>query len=199
MSRSARFALLFFVALLAAACASTSLRDSWTDPNFRGGPFRKLMVVGVSNTPVNRRVFEDSFAAKLKAVGVDAVRSYEVLPQSGTIPQQAFDAAARQSGADGLLMVHVKAVDTKTQVTSIPQPVMMGYYGAYMGWTSVPQITQYDLATIETNLYDVASDRLVWSGITETFNPGSVATETPGFADVIIKALTDRGMLPKAK
>ena len=41
-----------------AACASTSLRDSWSDPGFTGGPFRKVMVVGVSSTPVNRRVFE---------------------------------------------------------------------------------------------------------------------------------------------
>jgi hypothetical protein len=175
------------------------LRDSWSDPNYGGGPFRKIMVVGVSATPANRRTFEDIFSARLKAIGVDAVRSYDVLPGSGMIPQPEFDIAVRQSGADGLLMVHVKAIDTKTQITSVPAPVATGYYGAYMGWTSVPQVTQYDLATVETNVFDVKSDRLVWTGITETFNPSSVAAETPGFADVIIKALTDRGLLPKAK
>ena len=193
---------IWFVAAAAtlAACASTSLRDSWSDPGFTGGPFRKVMVVGVSSTPVNRRVFEDGFALKLTAIGVQSIRSYEVLPQPGMIPQQDFDAAAKRSGADALLMVHVQRVDTKTQVTPVTVPVRgVGYYGFYSGWATVPEVTQYDLATVETNVFEVKTDRLVWSGVTETFNPTSVAAETPGFADVIIKALTDRGLLPKAK
>jgi hypothetical protein len=187
-------------AAVLAACAATSLRDSWSDPGFTGGPFRKVMVVGVSGTPANRRIFEDGFGAKLSAIGVQAVRSYEILPQSGMISQQDFDEAATRSGADALLIVHVQRVDTKTQVTPVMVPAGgIGYYGYYRGWATVPEVTQYDLATVETNLFDVRTDRLVWSGVTETFNPTSVAAETPGFADVIIKALTDRGLLPKAK
>ena len=183
-----------------AACASTSLRDSWTDPAFTGGPFRKVMVVGISANSTNRRVFEDSFSARLAAVGVEAVRSYELMPQTGIISKEDFDAAARRSGADGLLVVHVNRVETRTQVTNVTVPVTgRGFYGFYRGWATVPDITQYDLATVETNLFDVSSDRLVWSGITETMNPTSVTAEVPGFADVIIRALTARGLLPKPK
>lgn len=200
MTRTVLRSLLALGAATLAACASTSLRDSWSDPAFSGGPFRKVMVVGVSANPTNRRVFEDIFSAKLAATGVEAVRSYELLPQAGMIPKEDFDAAARRSGADGLLVVHVQRVDTKTQVTPVSVPVTgMGYYGFYRGWATVPEVTQYDLATVETNVFDVRSDRLVWSGVTETFNPSSVSAETPGFADVIIKALTDRGLLAKAK
>ena len=36
-------------------------------------------------------------------------------------------------------------------------------------------------------------------GLSATFNPRSVAAETPSLADVIIKALIDWGLLPKAK
>jgi len=183
-----------------AACASPSLRDSWTDPAFTGGPFRKVMVVGISANSTNRRVFEDSFSARLAAVGVEAVRSYELMPQTGIISKEDFDAAARRSGADGLLVVHVNRVETRTQVTNVTVPVTSrGFYGFYRSWATVPDITQYDLATVETNLFDVGSDRLVWSGITETMNPTSVTAEAPGFADVIIKALTARGLLPKPK
>jgi hypothetical protein len=186
-------------AMALTACASTTLRDSWADPSYSSGPFRKVMVVGVSANPVNRRVFEDGFAAKLTPIGVQAVRSYTVLPQPGMIPQQDFDSAAKASGADALLMVHLLRVDTKTQVVPVSVPVSgVGYYGMYRGWTTVPEVTQYDLATVETNVFEVKTDKLVWSGITETFNPNSVAAETPGFADVIIKALSDRGLLPKA-
>jgi hypothetical protein len=200
MSRHALSTTLAIVASMLAACASTSLRDSWADPGFTGGPFRKVMVLGISDNPTTRRVFEDSFAAKLAATGVEAIRSYELLPQTGMIPKEDFDAAARRSGADGLLVVHVNRVDTRMQVTNVSVPVTgAGFYGFYRGWATVPQVTQYNLATVETNLFDVKSDRLVWSGITETVNPTSVAAETPGFADVIIKALTARGLLPKPK
>jgi len=158
------------------------------------------MVVGISANSTNRRVFEDSFSARLAAVGVEAVRSYELMPQTGIISKEDFDAAARRSGADGLLVVHVNRVESRMQVTNVTVPVTSrGFYGFYRSWATVPDITQYDLATVETNLFDVGSDRLVWSGITETMNPTSVAAETPGFADVIIKALTARGLLPKPK
>src|SRR5262245_5787549 len=106
MSRHAAHILLAVATAALAACTSTSLRDSWADPSFTGGPFRKVMVVGVASNPTNRRVFEDIFATKLAAAGVEAVRSYELLPQSGMIPKDDFDAAARRSGADGLLVVH---------------------------------------------------------------------------------------------
>jgi hypothetical protein len=200
MPRHALFTLLAVATSMLAACASTSLRDSWADPAFTAGPFRKVMVVGISANATSRRVFEDSFSAKLAAVGVEAIRSYELIPQTGMISKEEFDAAARRSGADGLLVVHVNRVETRTQVTTATVPVTgRGFYGFYRGWATVPDISQYDLATVETNLFDVKSDRLVWSGITETMNPTSVAAETPGFADVIIKALTDRGLLPKPK
>ena len=200
MPRYMRRNLIVIIAAALAACASTSLRDSWADPSYGGGPFHKLMVVGISAVPANRRVFEDIFATRLAASGVEAIRSYQLLPQAGRIPERDLDAAAKQSSADGLLVVHVHRVDTRTQVTTVTTPVTgVGFYGFYSGWVAVPEVTQYELATVETNVFDVRTDRLVWSGITETINPTSVAAETPGFADVIIKALTARGLLPKPK
>jgi len=63
----------------------------------------------------------------------------------------------------------------------------------------VPEVTQYDVATVETNLYDVKTKRVVWSGTTQTFNPSSVAKETPGFAKIIIGQLAARGLIAGAK
>jgi hypothetical protein len=77
--------------------------------------------------------------------------------------------------------------------------ILLGVAAATLAACASTEVTQYDLATVETNVFEVKTDRLVWSGVTETFNPTSVAAETPGFADVIIKALTDRGLLQKAK
>jgi hypothetical protein len=59
----------------------------------------------------------------------------------------------------------------------------------------VQQVSQYDLATVESKLFDVQTKQLVWAATTTTFNPTSVARETPGFADVIIGQLAQRGII----
>jgi hypothetical protein len=62
--------------------------------------------------------------------------------------------------------------------------------------TAVPMWTQYDVATVETNLWDVKTRRVVWAASTDTFNPASVQKETPGFASIIIGQLAARGLVP---
>jgi len=48
---------------------------------------------------------------------------------------------------------------------------------------------------VESKLFDVQTKQLVWAATTTTFNPTSVARETPGFADVIIGQLARRGII----
>jgi hypothetical protein len=62
-------------------------------------------------------------------------------------------------------------------------------------WYPVTEVRQYDIATVEASLYDVGTRRLVWAATTETFNPTSVAKETPGYADLVIKQLVARGVI----
>jgi uncharacterized protein YijF (DUF1287 family) len=49
--------------------------------------------------------------------------------------------------------------------------------------------------TAETSLYSPPQSALVWSGITQTFSPTDVKKETAGFADVIIRALREQGII----
>ena len=46
-----------------AACASTTLRDSWADPAARAEPFRKVLVASVGGGIAQRRLFEDALVA----------------------------------------------------------------------------------------------------------------------------------------
>jgi hypothetical protein len=186
--------------LALAACASTTIRDSWYDPAYRGGPFRKLLVLGVSNNPSERRTFEDVMAARLAATGVEAVPAYRLLPEGGKVSEAQLDAAVRESRADGLVMTRVRAIDRRTQVyqSMAPGPGI-GWYGMYSAWYPVTEVHQYDIATVETSVFAADGKRVVWSGVTETYEPTSVAKEAPGFADVIVKALQQRGLVPAGK
>ena len=72
-----------------------------------------------------------------------------------------------------------------------------GFWGPSM--IAVPEVSQYDIVSIETTLVDAKTHRVVWAGTTETFNPTTVRQETPGFADLIIGQLQARGLLVAPK
>jgi hypothetical protein len=187
-------AVLISIALLVAACASTTLSNSWTTPDYKGPPLKKVMVVGVSNQPALRRTFEDEFVKELKAAGVDAVASYNFIPEDGKAEEARVTQAVKEAGVSGVLITRFVRVDVNTQVTQSYPPMMgMGYYGgyagAYGGFYDPPMVTQTDTLVLETNLYGVDESHLLWSGTTQTFAPTNIKQEMPGFTKVIIGAL----------
>ena len=182
------------IALALAACASTTLSNSWTTPDYKGPPLKKVMVVGVSNQPALRRTFEDGFVKDLKAVGVDAVASYNFIPEDGQAEEARVTQAVKEAGVDGVLITRFVRVDVNTQVTPAYPPMMgRGYYGgyagAYGGFYDPPMVTQTDTLVLETNLYGVDESHLLWSGTTQTFAPTNIKQEMQGFTKVIIGAL----------
>jgi hypothetical protein len=198
-----RVALLFFAAWLISGCASTSLQSAWYDTSYSGGAFRKILVVGVGATLADRRVFEDIFAQQLTAAGTQGIPGYQFLPDDARQNEPGWNQGVAASGCDGLLLVRVLGVDTRTQVSTamVPGPIYFGPYGRPWGpqMIAVPEVTQYDVAHVETNLFDVKTRRVVWAGTTQTFNPTTVAKETPGFAKLIIGQLAARGLIAPLK
>ena len=206
------FTAVFVVAAaMAAGCASTTLQSTWMDPGYTGGPFKKFFVVGLSARAVTtRRVFEDIVVAKLQGAGAQAVPAWQFFVDEGQGNEAAMDAAVARSGADALLMTRLLGVDTRTNVSTmmVPGPFVgpgfgpafgpgPGWYGGYSGWYAVPQVTQYQIATAETTLFDVKTHRIVWTATSQTFNPTSVQQEAPGLADAVIQALQARGLIAK--
>ncbi len=200
----------FALAALVAGCQSTSIRSAWFDTNFTGPPMRKVVVVGSINSVSDGRVFEDLFAQRLRAAGVEGIAGYTVIADEARVTDASFASAVANTGAQGLLLVRLLGVDTRTQVSTTMVSGGMGWGSGPWGGSSwggstwggprgvmvpVQQVSQYELATVEAKLFDVQTRQLVWAATTTTFNPTSVARETPGFADLIIGQLAGRGVI----
>ena len=173
-------------ALLAlAACAATTIRDAWTDPSYQGGPFRKVLVLGVSRDMPERRVFEDAMVRRIAATGIDAVPAYRHLPEGTKADEPTLDRAVRESGADGLVMSRIRSIDRRTSVSTVmvPARVGFGWYPWYAGWYPVTEVRRYDIAVVETSVFETATKRAVWTGVTETYPswmaPMSVPSSSP--------------------
>lgn len=192
------------LALLLAACASTpKLTASWRDPQFTGPAPAKLLVLGISRSDVHRRVFEDGFAGALRAAGVGGVPAYTELPEQGVIPDERIQAAVKKTGAEAVLTARVIRVDRQVEVRpGMPPPMPYGPYGrGFHGWygsawtMSQPDIVQYDVVTIESTLWDMRSNKLVWSGTSETTQTSDVAKLTEGLSKVLIAKMKTDGVL----
>jgi hypothetical protein len=200
---------LIAASFLLAACQSTSINSAWFDPNFTGGPMKKIDVIAVGTDLASQRSFEDIFAQKLREAGVEGVAGWTVISDEARAAEAPFTAAVTKTGAQGVLVVRLLGVDTRTQVSTMMMPATNpmwgfgwggGWGGGAFGPAMVPmtQVSQYDLAMIETTLFDAATRRVIWSANTQTLNPSSVQKEAPGFADVIIGQLKARGIIAGA-
>jgi hypothetical protein len=191
------------VALLLSACATTQIINQWSDPGYTSASFKRIMVIGVSKQDSLRRTFEDEFVVQLKALGIDAVPSYLLVPEAGEVEESRLKQAVKQAGADAVIISRLVRVERKAQMTPGRYGPFPGfgfyrwYSSAWVGFYEPPRLDFYDIYISETSLYDVMNDRLVWSGVAKTTDIGDIQKEIKEYVQTVIEALTERNLLRK--
>jgi hypothetical protein len=204
-------------ALLLAGCAAaailggcsgsgTQLVNMWRDPTASATPLHRVLVVAVRNDPVKRRIWEDGFVAGLAKHGVEATPSYQLFPNA--VPDtDAVVGAVREHNFDGVLVTH--RLPTTTQQTYVPgysrlEPVWVRsrWYGTYHAyWQEVHEPGYVETDQVVRNQVDVwntADDgRLIWSGTTESINPGSSAEVNSAITKLIVPELLAQGVIAR--
>ena len=189
-----------------AACASTTIVDQWQSPDFKGGPFKRVLVVGVTKEAAVRRIFEDEFVRQLRARGTDAVASYTLIPEDGQVDRPRLERAVKESRADSVIVTRVVKVEQRTQVvpgtpafpgfgTDIYGFYGSGWGGVWTGYASPPAVFQYDEVKVETKLFQAGDAGLVWAAQSEVFAPTDARKDSADFASRIIAALAARKLI----
>jgi len=217
MIRSVKVAqhlLLVGTVLLLTACATTSMVDTWRDPNYKGKAFRNFLVVGITKDPGVRRVFEDIFTAELRNRGLQATASYTVTPPDQPVTKDLLTEAVKKTGADAVVTTRVVNIQQQTSVTPgyvdtygagpgpypyaypymYPQRDLYTYYGASQV-IQPPTVQTYEVATLETVLFDVADASMVWSGTSTTFETNQTVTVSKDLSKLIIQSLVKAGLI----
>lgn len=206
-----RYLSLAAIALLISACSSsTKLVQSWQEPTFAGPPVKKVLIMGLFHDPLNRRFFEDEFAAKFSDAGVQAISSYTLIPNPEDFDEEKEIAeAVKQAGVDAVLIAELKAIDKEEKyvpprVDMVPGPGVYGRgYGGFYGHYYQSYQTVYrpgykktdTVARMETSLYTTADNKLIWAGKTESMNPDSRQKAIKEIAQALTRDMKDRGIL----
>lgn len=206
MSRLARLVAVILLAAVSAGCLSTQIRDSWVAPD-ADTPMQidRAIIVFIDPDERSREAAEDALVARLgsdRAVASHTMFSNEQIRD--TDDQEHVEALRREvqaAGIDGAVVMRL--VDEQERLNysvGMAYPVYYGgfypYYG--YGWGNVygpAYVTSNTVVSAETNIYDLDADELVWSGITETFNPDSIRSMVTDIAEAVIHELRNRRLL----
>jgi len=185
-SRHALAAVVAAVALAAAAACSQSMKmvRSWSDPALTEGSVKSVFVVGVSESPVIRKSYEDTFVLSLQSKSLKVSPGYELIPD---IQQVDKEAVAEQLEKLGVTHVLVTRVVERREVEQYHPPSYVsvgvgygGYPGYYGGWGSYMSVgyttmaspgytTVHTVVSVESNLYDLQTEKMVWTGLSEGY------------------------------
>ena len=169
------FGYLFSFAFLVISCAGTELTQNQIDEAYTGNPVSDILVIAITGNEHNRRSFETKFVAQLKSVGVDAVSSEKAIPMPANLElkKEMILNAVNQYKNDAVIITHLIGKDEKDVYTR-GGSAHRGFYGFYRSRYSDPGYSSTTTTVrLETNLYDVKTEKLIWSGKSDTWSKDS--------------------------
>ena len=196
-----RSSLLWLAATLLVGCQAVSSptnTTTWKDPDFKGPPFRKIFVVGLSAQSLrDQRGFENLMVSTLQSSGVSAVPGWQFVPTDRTPDQATIRAAVQRAGADAVLLVRISPVTTEGALgygmvggqAPVGPDMTVGWYEP--GLVS----TTWQAATIYTTLFDVKTARPVWTFNPPTYSPATIEQDAPRFASDVTSLLLSNGLV----
>jgi len=177
------------VVFLSGCSSTTKVVEHWTDPNF-DGKLENLLVLSLNQSNKSRRIVENGFLLELKKRNIQAQASYNLLPNYEDLSKESVKAAISGSSVDGVLVMRpVKITKEDRNVREQSDGTRYDTFYAYVGEYR-PAYDSYSITDttvhMETNLYVVKDEQLVWTGKTESFNPTDVKEL---IAEMVIKIL----------
>lgn len=203
------------MALLLAGCATTSFTSVWKAPDAQPLTFKagdKVVAMVVAESTGLRRAGEANLASELDKRGLKGVPAYSLISDADIKDEAKAKAAIEASGAVGVILMRPMGKEQK--ISSTPATYYgASYYGApyYRGmWGGAyygygwgggvydPGTIRTDTyVSIETVIYDLRQNKLVWAGQTKTMNPSDVEGFVTELAAAVSKELRESGMVAK--
>jgi hypothetical protein len=194
------------LALSAAGCAATTYTATWKAPNAQpfNGQGKKIAALVMTQNAAARRSAEDALARELTARGAQGVAAYTLLPDANAKDEAAAKAAFSAAGVIGV--VAMRPIATDKEISSTPSTMYMGptyrgfwgpgYYGyGWGGAWDAPTIRTDTIVTVETLVYSLADDQLVWGGQSRTTNPSRADQFVRELVQGAVKEMKKQGLL----
>jgi len=181
------------------SCATSSLTNVWKDTDYRG-QISNALIIGISKKPATKRNFEDEFVRQMEAHGVRAVPSYKHFSAEELLQREAVVSKVKEMNIDTVLITRL--VDRKTVETYISGSSYYRPPSHYNGWNSYYSrsynqgyVIKDEVVVLETNLYDVETETIIWSAMSETFKGGDQTVLIKDFIKLLVNNMSKDKLL----
>ena len=178
------------------------------------GPVKSVFITVLTQNMNVRSSMENELAAAATEKGIKAIKSLSILTPVTGVPDsvliEVFTRKVRESGCDAVLIVSL--LDSRNETKYVESSSYSydpyshyGYYGYYPTYYAstyntistpgyyVSDNTYY----IESNLYDVATQGILFSIQTKAVNPDDINEASNKFATTLVDDLKENGLLKK--
>lgn len=165
--------LCILLVVLTAACAPIKTIEVWKEESYTQ-PLQKVLLIALAQQDYIRNQSENLLSDQLAKRGIEAIPSHKVLPHPKQKPtRESVLAKVRELGVGSVL---VARSITKKEITNHQYDAIYlggaavygqgGWYGYGYGF-SYDREYDTDFFTVSTKLYEVSSEKPVWSYISQ--------------------------------
>jgi hypothetical protein len=160
---------------LGLGCSSADVVDTWRDPSLSGPVhFNRVLAIAVHPDGAVRRIAEDEM---VKQIGTGrAVPGYQFIrdEERGNVPNLKKELSKGDFG--GVVVMSVIGVRDQTRFVPAAgdsyEPFFLYYDHAHTASETPGYLVTEKIARIETRVYSVAKEKLIWSAVSDAFDPG---------------------------
>jgi hypothetical protein len=175
-----------------AACTSTEMLATWRAPGQGPVRFQTVAVIAPNKTPTFRRVVEEALCQRIQHAR--CAPSYRLIPDADLDDDALIHERLAAHGIEGVIVMRVLSVNREATWTP------GGWYGPYYGYAAPMydpgMTTVHTYVRVETRVYSLAEDRLLWASVSRTGDSESLTDLVRDTAKANADAMRSQGLLP---
>ena len=206
MKRTLGWAIVGFAAT-ATVAAAPKFTSVWKAPvayevSFAGKKVAALVITGDDSLRV---AGEEALARALTDRGLQGVATYRIVPREEVTAAEKVRGWFERAGVEGV--VALRPVSAEKRTTYDPgmwigpsYGTLWGYYGYGWGTVYVPgSVSRDTIVVVETTIYSVPRNALLWAAVSETRNPAQLAKYVEELTSASVKELQKVGLAKQIK
>ena len=212
MKRLSLFSVLVFILLITSCAPVQESTGVWVNKEkIQGKSFHNIFIVVVSGNLEARGVLETDLANIATAKGLKAIKSIDVMPpnlkDNITPTKEEIIKKVKENNCDAVFVASLlkKEEDVRYTPGTTAYSVMPYYswsgnfFGYYSHWYPTVNNPGYYSKEknyfMQSNLYDVASEEIMWSVQSKIFDPASLKKFSKAYTSKLIEQLKSEKLL----
>jgi hypothetical protein len=202
MTRRLSVTLATLVACAAMLSAAPKFSSVWKSPDAGSVSFagKKVAALVIAQDDSLRVAGEESLVRELTARGLQSVATYRIAPKEELQSADRAKGWFEKANVEGVVALRPVSKDKRTTYNpgtwvNPYYSTLWGYYGYGWGSMYIPGSVEQDtVVVVETTIYSVPRNQLLWAAVSETKNPKDLRSFVDDLVKEAVKELHKQGL-----